>query len=140
MRQALVATPCESHGCTIRVSASVGVHTIEPGTIDDIDDVPAGLRGLHPDNPVNLPDPGTIEEIREPTITASIIIPNDSMGDILSLIMEKRGTCDHTDTLDTAERAIRFEVHDSPTPGRTYRHSSDHGHIVPRSTVSWESA
>jgi GTP-binding protein LepA len=52
------------------------------------------------DNPVNLPDPGEILEIREPTITASIIIPNDSMGDILSLIMEKRGTCDHTDTLD----------------------------------------
>ncbi|MFM9029394.1 MAG: translation elongation factor 4, partial [Opitutaceae bacterium] len=52
------------------------------------------------DNPVNLPDPGEILEIREPTITASIIIPNDSMGDILALIMEKRGTCDHTDTLD----------------------------------------
>ena len=52
------------------------------------------------DNPVNLPDPGEILEIREPTITASIIIPNDSMGDILALIMEKRGTCEHTDTLD----------------------------------------
>ncbi len=52
------------------------------------------------DNPVNLPDPGTILEIREPTINASIILPNDSMGDILGLIMEKRGLCDHTDTLD----------------------------------------
>ena len=52
------------------------------------------------DNPVNLPDPGTILEIREPTIRASIIIPNDSMGDILALIMEKRGVSEHTDTLD----------------------------------------
>ena len=52
------------------------------------------------DNPVNLPDPGTIEYISEPTIKASIHIPNESMGDILSLIMEKRGLCDHTDTLD----------------------------------------
>jgi GTP-binding protein LepA len=52
------------------------------------------------DNPVNLPDPGTIEEIREPTITASIHIPNDSMGDIFALVMEKRGSIDHTDTLD----------------------------------------
>ena len=52
------------------------------------------------DNPVNLPDPGTILEIREPTINASIILPNDSMGDILSLVMEKRGVCNHTDTLD----------------------------------------
>ena len=52
------------------------------------------------DNPVNMPDPGTMIEIREPTIRAQIILPNDSMGDILSLIMEKRGVCDHTDTLD----------------------------------------
>lgn len=52
------------------------------------------------DNPVNMPDPGTMIEIREPTIRAQIILPNESMGDILSLIMEKRGVCDHTDTLD----------------------------------------
>ncbi|MBW7895139.1 MAG: elongation factor 4 [Opitutaceae bacterium] len=52
------------------------------------------------DNPVNLPDPGTIDEIREPTITASIHIPNDTMGDIFALVMEKRGSIDHTDTLD----------------------------------------
>ncbi len=55
---------------------------------------------LEVDNPINLPDPGTFTEIREPTIKASIHIPNDCMGDILSLIMEKRGTCEHTDTLD----------------------------------------
>jgi GTP-binding protein LepA len=61
---------------------------------------PHGGGVLEVDNPVNLPDPGTILEIREPTISASIIIPNTSMGDILTLVMEKRGTCDHTDTLD----------------------------------------
>jgi GTP-binding protein LepA len=55
---------------------------------------------LEVDNPVNLPDPGTIIAISEPTIRASIHIPNESMGDILSLIMEKRGVCDQTDTLD----------------------------------------
>ncbi|MDR2676216.1 MAG: translation elongation factor 4 [Opitutaceae bacterium] len=52
------------------------------------------------DNPILLPDPGTIDEISEPTINASIHIPNDSMGDILALVMEKRGTVEHTDTLD----------------------------------------
>jgi GTP-binding protein LepA len=52
------------------------------------------------DNPVNLPDAGLILEIREPTIVASLHIPNDSMGDIFALVMEKRGTVDHTDTLD----------------------------------------
>ena len=54
------------------------------------------------DNPVNLPDPGSIIDISEPTIKAAIHTPNEFMGDILSLVMEKRGTCDHTDTLDGA--------------------------------------
>ena len=52
------------------------------------------------DNPVNLPEPGSIVQISEPTINASIHIPNDCMGDILAIIMEKRGICDHTETLD----------------------------------------
>jgi GTP-binding protein LepA len=53
------------------------------------------------DNPVNLPDAGIIETISEPTIKASIHIPNDSMGDILAMIMEKRGSVSNTDTLDS---------------------------------------
>jgi GTP-binding protein LepA len=59
-----------------------------------------GHDEIEVDNPVNLPDPGTIEYISEPTIKAAIHIPNDSMGDILSLVMEKRGTVEQTDTLD----------------------------------------
>ena len=52
------------------------------------------------DNPVNLPDPASILEICEPTIHASIHLPNEYLGDILTLVMEKRGTCDQTTTLD----------------------------------------
>ncbi len=59
-----------------------------------------GADEIEVDNPVNLPDPGTIDYISEPTIKASIHIPNENMGDILSLIMEKRGTCEQTETLD----------------------------------------
>jgi len=61
---------------------------------------PHGRDEIEVDNPINLPDPGTIDYISEPTIKASIHIPNDSMGDILSLVMEKRGVVEHTDTLD----------------------------------------
>ncbi|HWA27831.1 MAG TPA: translation elongation factor 4 [Lacunisphaera sp.] len=61
-----------------------------------------GGEVLEVDNPINLPDPASIEEISEPTIKAQIHIPNEFMGDILGLVMEKRGSCDHTDTLDGA--------------------------------------
>jgi GTP-binding protein LepA len=60
-----------------------------------------GKAEIDIDNPVNLPDPASIEEISEPTIKASIHIPNEFMGDILNIIMEKRGSVDHTDTLDS---------------------------------------
>ena len=61
-----------------------------------------GGEVLEIDNPVNLPDPGTMEEISEPTIKASIHIPNEYLGDMMNLIMEKRGSVDHTVTLDGA--------------------------------------
>lgn len=52
------------------------------------------------DNPINLPDPSIIETIFEPTIVAHIHIPNECVGDILALVMEKRGSCERTDSLD----------------------------------------
>ncbi|MEC7230842.1 MAG: translation elongation factor 4, partial [Verrucomicrobiota bacterium] len=51
-------------------------------------------------NPVNLPDPAEIEFIEEPMINASIHIPSNSIGDVLSLVSEKRGICEHTETID----------------------------------------
>ncbi len=38
VRQSLVAEPCESQGLRIRISASIGVHTVSPDAMDDIDD------------------------------------------------------------------------------------------------------
>ena len=43
------------------------------------------------DNPAALPDPGKIEEIREPVIEASILVPQDYLGPVISLCVEKRG-------------------------------------------------
>lgn len=51
-------------------------------------------------NPVYLPDPAEIEYIEEPMINASIHIPSNSIGDVLALVSEKRGICEHTETID----------------------------------------
>ena len=90
-----------------RIRREHGVEIISTYPSVDYHVVKHGGDLLEIDNPVNLPDPGTILEIQEPTIVASIIVPNDSMGDILSLIMEKRGNCDHTDTLDMNRVMLR---------------------------------
>ncbi len=53
------------------------------------------------DNPAFLPEPNYIEKIEEPSVKAFVICPNEYIGDIMSLISEKRGIIDHTETLDT---------------------------------------
>jgi len=62
------------------------------------------------DNPAHLPDPSLIEEIREPIVRAYILCPNESIGDILQLILEKRGTMDHTESLDTRRVMLHCEL------------------------------
>ena len=43
------------------------------------------------DNPAKLPDIGTIKEIREPIIRANILVPQDYLGAVITLCIEKRG-------------------------------------------------
>jgi GTP-binding protein LepA len=42
-------------------------------------------------NPSDMPDPGTIEEIREPFIRASVIAPKEFVGAVMELCQERRG-------------------------------------------------
>jgi len=43
------------------------------------------------DNPSKLPDAGTVLEIREPIIEANILVPQDYLGSVIGLCVEKRG-------------------------------------------------
>jgi len=52
------------------------------------------------DNPLHLPDPNHIEHIEEPFVAMKIISPKNYIGGIMALIMEKRGICAETETVD----------------------------------------
>ena len=43
------------------------------------------------DNPSRLPDVGSIEEMREPIVGATILVPSEYVGAVLTLCIEKRG-------------------------------------------------
>ena len=43
------------------------------------------------DNPSRLPDPGMVEEMREPIVRANILVPQDYVGAAINLCVEKRG-------------------------------------------------
>ena len=53
------------------------------------------------DNPSFLPNPSVIEEIREPIVKCFVMCPNENIGDMMQLIMEKRGEVEHTESIDT---------------------------------------
>ncbi|WP_250657280.1 translation elongation factor 4 [Alkalimarinus coralli] len=46
---------------------------------------------LKVDNPSKLPDFGSIEEMREPIVEANILVPQEHLGNVISLCVEKRG-------------------------------------------------
>lgn len=51
-------------------------------------------------NPVNMPDPSTIERVEEPIIKAQLITPVDYLGNVMNLIMENRGEVTETHNAD----------------------------------------
>jgi GTP-binding protein LepA len=46
---------------------------------------------IHIDNPADLPEPGSIDEIREPIVQANILVPQEYVGNVIALCVEKRG-------------------------------------------------
>lgn len=62
------------------------------------------------DNPTQMPDPSVIDHIAEPMVRAFIMVPNDNIGDIMQLVMEKRGVCEHTESLDAKRVMLRCDL------------------------------
>jgi GTP-binding protein LepA len=61
------------------------------------------------DNPAKLPPAGDIEEIREPIITANILVPPDHVGAVLKLCNDKRGTQKKMQYLGT-QVSLQYEL------------------------------
>lgn len=43
------------------------------------------------DSPSKMPDPATIKEMREPIVEANILVPQEYLGNVITLCVEKRG-------------------------------------------------
>src|SRR5438132_14273154 len=86
----------------------MNIITRSPSVVDEVE----RTRGetLLIDNPAHLPDPSQIKEIREPIVKAYVLCPNENIGDLLQLILEKRGQMDHTETLDSRRVMLHCEL------------------------------
>jgi GTP-binding protein LepA len=63
--------------------------TTAPTVVYEVLDVDGQITRI--DNPSNLPESGRLEEIREPIICASILVPQEHIGSVIKLCIEKRG-------------------------------------------------
>ena len=82
----------------IRREYDLDVISTYPSVVYNVTKTGGDMIEVH--NPVHLPDPAEIESIAEPMIKAAIHIPSTSIGDVLALMSEKRGICEHTETID----------------------------------------
>jgi GTP-binding protein LepA len=82
----------------IRREYDLDVISTYPSVVYNVTKTGGDMIEVH--NPVHLPDPAEIESIAEPMIKAAIHIPSTSIGDVLALMSEKRGMCEHTETID----------------------------------------
>ena len=46
---------------------------------------------IHIDNPSKLPEPNQLTEIREPIAEVNILVPQDYLGSVITLCVDKRG-------------------------------------------------
>lgn len=60
------------------------------------------------DNPAHFPDPTFIRSIEEPWVKAHIIVPQEFLGALMALAMEKRGICSKTETMDATRLLLTY--------------------------------
>ncbi|MCX8033075.1 MAG: translation elongation factor 4 [Thermoleophilia bacterium] len=61
-------------------------------------------------NPVDFPDAGSIQEVREPYIAAAIITPAEFVGPIMELCTDKRGRFVHMEYLTADRVRLQYDL------------------------------
>ena len=67
----------------------IGLITTAPSVIYHVYGRDGSMIELH--NPADMPDPATIDHIEEPRIKATILVPDEYLGDVLKLCQDRRG-------------------------------------------------
>ena len=60
--------------------------------------------------PQDVPDPGDIEEFRQPIVRCSVIVPNDFIGAVMKLCQERRGIQKNQEYLGAQRAMIVYDI------------------------------
>ena len=72
--------------------------SLQNGTVVDVD------------NPARYPDPAAICMVEEPYVICHILTPHDYLGNVMSLTLDKRGTCVKMETLDAKRLLLTYRL------------------------------
>lgn len=61
-------------------------------------------------NPSEMPDPQKINQIKEPIVKSSIMVPNEYVGSVMELCQKKRGTFKNMDYIDDTRVNIIYDM------------------------------
>ncbi|MDH4222920.1 MAG: translation elongation factor 4 [candidate division Zixibacteria bacterium] len=67
-------------------------------------------KEIYIENPAHMPPIGKIERIEEPFVLAQIISPSEYIGNIMKLVMERRGNYKTTEYVDRFRVSLHFEI------------------------------
>jgi GTP-binding protein LepA len=72
--------------------------------------IPEGMQLLEVNNPADLPDMGTIEEVREPICRVEIMLPKEYIGDVMKLCLDRRGLYKAQTFVSKSREMVTFEI------------------------------
>ena len=82
--------------------------TTAPGVLYRVTTTDGDVQEI--DSPAKLPDPGRIQSLEEPVITAMILTPSEHVGGILQLCQDKRGVQKGLEYLASDRVLITYEL------------------------------
>lgn len=87
---------------------NIGLITTAPSVIFEVEKTNGEVIDI--DNPSKMPDPQVIQEIREPYVEATIMVPNDYVGAVMEISQKKRGQFIDMQYLDDVRVNVIYHI------------------------------
>lgn len=87
---------------------NIDLITTAPSVIYEVEKTDGDI--VRVDNPSMMPDQAAVQEIREPYVKASIMVPNDYVGSVMELAQKKRGQFVDMEYLDDIRVNVIYHI------------------------------
>jgi len=87
---------------------NINLITTAPSVIYEVEKTDGEI--VEVDNPSTMPDSQLVNEVREPFVEATIMVPNDYVGPVMEIAQKKRGQFVNMEYLDEIRVNVMYEI------------------------------